>query len=153
MEPTAPTSRAAPINPTSYLEVFRATPYQRVNMIKAGLRARDAKRILDDFAAPLDRVFETLKVTRTGINRRAARDQVLSAGESERILGLARLVGQVQSMASSDDSFDASAWLAKWLLEPVPALGGQMPVDLLDTMEGQGLISNLIAQMQSGAYA
>ena len=35
----------------------------------------------------------------------------------------------------------------------MPALGGERPVELMDTMEGQTLVSNLLAQMQSGAYA
>ena len=49
--------------------------------------------------------------------------------------------------------FDAGAWLARWLTEPLPSLGGTRPADLLDTMEGQGLVSTALAQLQSGAYA
>jgi uncharacterized protein (DUF2384 family) len=36
---------------------------------------------------------------------------------------------------------------------PVPALGGTRPLDLMDTMTGQALVSQVLAQMQSGAYA
>ena len=37
--------------------------------------------------------------------------------------------------------------------DPVPALGGARPIDLMDTMEGQALVSTTLAQLQSGAYA
>ncbi len=33
------------------------------------------------------------------------------------------------------------------------ALGGKRPADLMDTAEGQAIVSNLVARMQSGAYA
>ena len=49
--------------------------------------------------------------------------------------------------------FDAPAWTATWLDRPLPALGGRKPADFMDTAEGQQLVSNLIARMQSGAYA
>lgn len=141
------------LSPTSYLEVFKATPFQRVSLIKAGLRARDAKRILADLAAPSGQIYEALKISPAAITRRAAKDQTLSPRDSERIIGVARLVGQVEAMVGSEEGFDASAWLANWLVQPAPALGGQRPGELIDTMEGQSLVSKLLAQMQSGAYA
>ena len=36
---------------------------------------------------------------------------------------------------------------------PSPALGGDKPADYMDTIEGQRIVSNLLAMMQSGAYA
>ena len=67
-----------------------------------------------------------------------------------------KLVGQLEAMVEESgdpDSFDAPGWLSRWLREPLPALGGDKPINLLDTMEGQALISRALAQMQSGAYA
>jgi uncharacterized protein (DUF2384 family) len=49
--------------------------------------------------------------------------------------------------------FDLAAWISRWLNDPVPALAGARPIDLLDTMEGQALVSTTLAQLQSGAYA
>ena len=42
---------------------------------------------------------------------------------------------------------------AQWLEEINPALGGKAPGEFLDTADGRELVSRLIAQMQSGAYA
>ena len=69
---------------------------------------------------------------------------------------MARLVGQVQSMVNDSGDprgFNAAEWVARWLEEPLAALGGQKPVELMDTTEGQTMVSNLLARIQSGTYA
>ena len=90
------------------------------------------------------------------MNKKAARDELLSTEDSERVVGLAKLVGQLEAMveeSGSDENFDAPEWLSRWLREPLPALGGGRPIDLLDTMEGQALVAQALSQIQSGAYA
>ena len=80
----------------------------------------------------------------------------LQRAGGERVPCVARLVAQVQNIvdvSGDPEGFDAIAWMSRWLNEPLPALGGVCPVDLLDTMEGQALVSNTLNQMQSGAYA
>ena len=75
---------------------------------------------------------------------------------SVRAIGVARLVGQVEAMVleSGDPAgFDAAAWVARWLTEPLPAFGGVRPAELMDTIEGQALVSSALAKTQSGAYA
>lgn len=68
----------------------------------------------------------------------------------------AKLVEQVQVMVeqSGDTTgFDAAKWVARWMEEPSPALGGNRPAAYMDNVEGQELVFNLVARMQSGAYA
>ena len=90
------------------------------------------------------------------MNRRVKGNDQLQLVEGERVLCVARLIDQVQSIVDESgdpEGFDATTWMSRWLNEPLPALGGVCPVDLLDTMEGQARVSNAIAQIQSGAYA
>lgn len=85
-----------------------------------------------------------------------SQDKVATAGRSLDDLALPHLVGQLEAMiAESGDGsdFDAYAWMTRWLMEPLPALGHRRPADLLDTEEGRGLVSAALAQTQSGAYA
>lgn len=68
----------------------------------------------------------------------------------------ARLIEQVELIvqeSGNPEGFDAGMWVAQFIDAPHPALGGQRPADLMRTDEGSRMVSTLIAQMQSGAYA
>lgn len=49
--------------------------------------------------------------------------------------------------------FDALQWVEDWLAVPLPALGGRIPNEQLDTEEGREQVVNLFHRIQSGAYA
>jgi len=139
-----------------FIDIYRASPLRRIEFIKAGVPARTFKRFCTELDFDQKTLFRALSLKTATINRKAAANKPLSADESERVVGLAKLVGQLESMVEESgelDGFDATAWVARWLREPLPALGGSKPMDLLDTMEGQALVSRSLAQMQSGAYA
>ena len=90
------------------------------------------------------------------MNRKSRDQKRLSSDESSRVIGMARLVGQVQAMVEESgdpEGFDAAPWVAQWLEQPLPALGGRRPAELMDTPEGESLVSNLVARLQTGAYA
>jgi hypothetical protein len=80
---------------------------------------------------------------------------ILAGEEGARVAGFARLVGQVEAMVleSGDPAgFDAAGWVARWLMEPLPAFGGVRPAGFMDTSERQAVVSLTLAKMQSGAY-
>lgn len=140
----------------SYSAAYHASPMERIAAIKRGLPAAEAKRILQDLEIGQGTALKALRLSPATFNKKVSQGQTLPPAESERVIGLARLLGQVETMvqeSGNPEGFDAAAWLAHWLTEPVPALGGARPIDLMDTMEGQALVSNTLAQMQSGAYA
>jgi len=149
-----PTGAAA--KPFHYVEIYRASPADRIGIIKAGVSASKAKRMITDLRFDQGVLLGALNLKTATVNRKAARNESLSPEESERVIGLAKLVGQIEAMVEESGEpagFDAAAWLSQWLREPVPALGNLRPIDLLDTMEGQALVSQVLGQMQSGAYA
>jgi putative toxin-antitoxin system antitoxin component (TIGR02293 family) len=140
----------------SYVQFFRASPIERIGIIKHGLLASEAKQILGDLTVTQAVAMRALNIAPATMNRKAKGEDRLPPAESERVLGVARLVGQVQAIveeSGNPQGFDAAAWTSRWLSEPVAALGGVRPLDLMDTMEGQNLVSNTLAQVQSGAYA
>jgi putative toxin-antitoxin system antitoxin component (TIGR02293 family) len=140
----------------SYLDVFNASPAERIGMIKGGVRARWAKTILHQLALGQGHGLDVLKLSPATVNRKAAADANLSPEEGERVIGMAKLIGQVQAMveeSGNPEGFDAATWLADWLRSPLPAFDGTRPIEFMDTMEGQTMVSNALAQLQSGAYA
>ena len=140
----------------SYIAVYRATPLERIEMIRRGIPAAEAKRIFADLPIGQGAGLTALNLSIATVNKKAKLGEMLSPEESERVVGFARLVGQLEAMIEESGdpaSFDAKAWIARWLTEPLPAFGGARPADLVDTMEGQSLVSEALAKMQSGAYA
>ncbi len=139
----------------SYLKVYRASPLERISWIKKGIPAAEAKRLFADLPIGQGVGFKALNLPIATVNRKAKQGDLLSREESERVVGFAKLVGQVEAMieeSGNPTDFDARAWMARWLTEPLPAFGGARPADLVDTMEGQSLVSSALAMLQSGAY-
>lgn len=140
----------------SYWVFYSFGLVERIGMVKAGLPARLLTTLANDMHIPRERLYGWLGIARTTANRKVKDDEVLSQDESERALGITSLVGQVQKIVSesgSPDGFDAARWTADWLEEPNHALGGRTPGEFMDTSDGRALVSGLVAQMQSGAYA
>ena len=152
--PVSPAKDKAP--PLSYMTVYRASPLERIALIRRGIPASEAKRIFADLPIGQGAGFKALNLSVATVNKKARQGETLSSEESERIVGFAKLVGQLEAMIqdSGDPAhFDARAWMARWLTEPLPAFGGTRPADLRDTMEGQGMVAAALSQIQSGAYA
>lgn len=107
---------------------------------------------------PTRTLLGCLGISRARINRLVQADQPLSAHESERVLGVANLICQVQAMVAQGaprqaDAFDAARWLGRWMLKPSSALDGRSPASYLHTLEGQKVVGNLLDMFTSGAYA
>lgn len=160
-----PLTRRQPVNATTpkrfrtitdFSGVYRMNPVERIAVIKSGVPASEMARIAKLMNWPKERLFKLLDLPRATVYRKASSNQRLSKEQSERAVGIARLVGQVQVMVEESGNpagFDAAIWVADWLDRPVPALGGKQPSEFMDTVEGQELVSNLLLKIQSGAYA
>jgi putative toxin-antitoxin system antitoxin component (TIGR02293 family) len=142
--------------PESFVLIYRSDPGERVELLREGVPATFLVWISEHMAIPRDRLYSTIGLARATVNRKVREHQTLNLDESERVLGIARLVGQAQAMvreSGDDPQFDAAKWMATWLEAPHPALGGKRPAELMDTAEGRAIVSDLLGQMQSGAYA
>lgn len=152
----APAVRGLVGGQTAYLAVCDFGRDERIGMVRQGLPARLLVRLANDMQIPRERLYGWLGIARTTANRKVKNDERLSQDESERALGLTRLVGQVQRIVTESGNtsgFDAARWTANWLDEPNAALAGRAPGGYMDTADGRSLVSALVAQMQSGAYA
>lgn len=140
----------------SFIVYFHADPISRVDAIKSGIPATFVDELAAEMGRPKEWLLQTLGLSTATFNRKKSESKPLSRQDSERVLGIARLVGQVEAMVkeSGDPTgFNAAQWVALWLEEPVAALGGRKPGELMDTAEGQAIVSNMLARAQSGAYA
>lgn len=144
--------KSSRISPRS---VYIASGVERIAMIRQGVPAVALNDTVRRMGIPKERLYTTLRFPSSTIDRKIRNNDALSAEHSERLIGLERLIGQVEMMLSQSgtgEKFDANRWVGAWLDQPLPALGGARPAEYMDTIEGQELISGLLSQMQSGAY-
>lgn len=136
----------------SYCQFLESEPLARIAAIREGVPTKLFNVMAEHMQIPKGRLLAWLGIPETAIKRKSR----LGACEGEKILDLARLIGQIQKMvreSGDPQGFDAAAWLAVWLKGPNPAFGGRAPGALLDTAEGRTLVGQVIARMQSGAYS
>lgn len=132
------------------------SPLQRISLLREGIRA-DA---LSDLSARLrldkGQLLAALDLPRSTAARKEKQGEMLSKRDGEGVLGLYQLIKLVEEIVKDGGGppdFDAAAWLGAWLQAPLPALGNERPLDLLDTAEGVRLLLQQLRQSQTGAYA
>lgn len=136
--------------------LFLASPTEYISVVRAGVPAKQVETLAKAMNFSRESLYDALHIPASTIGRKLQKDQLLSSEQSERLLGIERLIGQVQTMVNESgdpENFDAGLWLGEWVNRPLPALGGAKPVEFMDTVNGQMLIARLLGQMQSGAYA
>ncbi|HBK43823.1 MULTISPECIES: antitoxin Xre-like helix-turn-helix domain-containing protein [unclassified Polynucleobacter] len=140
----------------SFAQIYRVQPIDRIKLIREGVPARYINVISDSMGITKETLFKFLNLPKSTIDKKSVANQMLPIEQGERLIGMAKLVGQVESMiaeSGNPDGFDAAKWVASWLEKPSPALGGEKPSAYLDTVSGQEMISDLLAKIQTGAYA
>ncbi|MEK6346349.1 MAG: antitoxin Xre/MbcA/ParS toxin-binding domain-containing protein [Burkholderia sp.] len=136
--------------------IYHASAMERIELIKDGVGAVCIFLLAERMATSQDRLIAVLGFPRTTVMRKSKSNESLSIEQTERVVGLSRLIGQVQSMVEESgepSGFDAAQWVAQWIERPNPALGGGAPAELMDTVAGQELVGAVLARMQGGAYA
>jgi uncharacterized protein (DUF2384 family) len=137
----------------------RCTPLDRVMLLRSGVPTALIPLVVEAMGITREQLYETVGLARSTGDRKLKKGQSLEIGQAEALLEMARLIGQVERMLEESgdpdrpDDFSAARWFAGWLYDPLPALGGRTPAELMDTAEGRSVISRLLLQMQSGAYA
>ena len=120
--------------PASRVSTFttfsRAEPIERINMIRRGILASEAKRILSGLAVTQGSAMVALNISVATMNRRVSNKDRLPPAESERVFGVARLVGQLQNIVEESGNphdFDATAWMSRLVERAAPGPGRHSP--------------------------
>lgn len=141
---------------SAFARLYQAGASHRIALIRQGVAAHEVGELSALLGVPKESLIESLGIARATLSRKVREKRSLSPDESERVLGLQALIGQVQAMVEQSGEapgFDAALWLSAWLHTPLAALGGARPASYLDTVEGQKFVSHYLALAQSGAYA
>jgi len=78
---------------------------------------------------------------------RRKKERQLSAAESDRLLRLARVAAEAESVLGAADK------AGQWLQKPNRALRGAAPLDLLDTYLGAEEVVTVLGRIEHGVYS
>jgi len=141
---------------TAYADIYVMPPMDRAVLVKKGAPSNMVGVISREMDMTKERFVRIMGLSRATVTRKMASNTDLSADESERLVGLAKLIGQVETIVRQSGEragFKPAKWFGEWIEQPAAALGGRKPEELLDTADGREAVASLLAQMQSGAYA
>ena len=127
----------------------------RIRLLRQGVPANWLRQAEEATDLGRSTLCALLGLKLSTINRKLNQKLRLSPDESERLMGLQRLIGEVEAVVrdcGDGQGFAAGRWLASWLQRPNQALGGATPAAFLDTAEGREQLGRLIGAQRSGAY-
>jgi len=90
---------------------------------------------------------ETFGIPQRTLTRRLSRHSRLTVAESDRTVRLARVY------ATAVETIGNAGKAAEWLRTPNRALGGQVPIDQLDTDLGAREVENILGRIAYGVYS
>ena len=84
---------------------------------------------------------------RTPLTRRLSQGSLLTSAESDRTVRMARLYAHAVEMIGDQDK------AIEWLVTPNRALGGERPLDQLDTDMGARIVEDILGRIAYGVYS
>src|ERR1700722_9450740 len=107
--------RKRPLNArrVTMMSIWNMPPMETVELIKTGLSADFLTRLSRDLDRPMRYVVLTIGMAPTSASRKIARQTPLAPDESERALGIGKLIGQAESIVQQSgraEGFDAGKW-------------------------------------------
>jgi putative toxin-antitoxin system antitoxin component (TIGR02293 family) len=114
--------------------------------VRDGLPFAALEALIQRLELTLREAAAVLRIPERTIARRKS-DKKLLPEESDRVVRLARV------FAHASEVFEKERDAAGWFKDPNRALGGQRPLDLLDTDAGVQRVDALLTRIQHGVHS
>lgn len=122
------------------------TPSNLVQVILAGLPVKELEDLQMSLDVPMEKLASNLGISKATLHRRKAAGK-LDAGESDRVVRFARLLGRAAKVFGNME--DAKQWLNSRQF----GLGGAVPLDFAQTEVGAREVENLLGRIEYGVYS
>jgi putative toxin-antitoxin system antitoxin component (TIGR02293 family) len=139
----------------AYAELARATPLERIEMIRRGLPPTLVLDLACDLRLSEDNLMVYLGLVRAGVRQKLIDEERLTPQDSDRVMALAMLLGDMlrahdaAADVSADVALAAAVRLGKWLRSPLAGLEHRAPLQFMDTAYGRALVASLLARAQA----
>ena len=104
-------------------------------------------------------VMDMIGVSQTTYRRKDEAHEPLPDAAGHRVMGFLRVLATLRRLLDeSGDTdelakFDLEAWVAQWMREQLPELGGKTPAEMLRNPEGQRAVEQVLERMRGGLPA
>jgi len=158
----SPTRTAPPAKATDWKAangtalLFKTSALERDSFVREGVPVGYVDNLADRLGESRSKLYILLRIPRATAARKKSENARLSVDSSDRVIGFAKLIGQVETIiqeSGNPEGFDAAHWLKGWISRPLAALGNRRPEEFMDTSDGREMISQILARGQSGAYS
>jgi putative toxin-antitoxin system antitoxin component (TIGR02293 family) len=117
-----------------------------LELVRHGLPYRSLESAVEHCGAQQAEITQVLQIPKRTLLRRKKEDRLLPA-ESDRLFRLARVVAHAIDVLESEEAAQ------RWLKKPNRALGGQVPLHLLDTDAGAGQVDDVLTRIDYGVFS
>ena len=132
-------------NRLEILEIAAADGRAAIEAARRGVPVSAVDALIETGRLTLAEIDRIMLPRKTLSHRRAL--GALTPDQSDRVIRVARVI------AAAEATFGSAEKAGRWLRRPTTALGGDKPIDLLDTSEGSRQVERLLTRIDYGLAA
>lgn len=117
-----------------------------VEIVRTGLPSQSIERTAEALEMSVSDLSRRLRLPPRTLYRRVQKRERLTQEESERGVRVARALARAQQLLGEKDG-------RRWLLEPSRALGGDVPLGLMDTADGFTAVMDELGRLEHGVIS
>lgn len=123
------------------------SPDDLAHLVREGLPARSVTALAEKLRLVTSVLSRKLGIPQRTLTRRLSQASSLTPAESDRTVRMARVYAHAVEMIGDRDK------AIEWLSTPNRALGGEMPLDQLDTDTGARMVEDILGRIAYGVYS
>lgn len=126
--------------------------------VEAGVPLYVVNMIAGATGEPISAIMDLAGVAPSTFHRREP-TQALPDVAGHRVMGYLRVAASLRRLLEESgdpaqmQDFDLEAWVAQWMREALPELGGRTPAEMLRNPEGQRAVEQVLERMRGGLVA
>ncbi len=122
-------------------------PDDLAHLVRKGLPATSVSALAEKLHVANTVLSRKLGIPQRTLTRRLSQSSLLTPAESDRTVRVARVYAHAVDMIGEAEK------AVNWLLTPNRALGGEKPLDRLDTDMGARMVEDILGRIAYGVYS
>lgn len=120
-------------------------PKKEVHLIRKGLKAGVIEAFLNQEGFLIKDVLDRLDISASTYFAKKKSQKALDTYTTEKFIRLIQVMVKASKILGEQEA-------KNWLYRPIPSLGNEVPIDLLDTEAGHRLVEQTLLQVEHGVY-